>query len=321
MKNFFTYLTLGVLALAAVGLLVLAGCGGLRQDTKLKIGLLPILDVLPIYVADQEGYFKEQGIQVELVPFGSALERDTALQSGQIDGEINDLISAAFLNKDEDRVRVVRIAMRATPDKAMFAILAADSSDIQSPAELAGVEIAISTNTIIEYVTDQILTAEGLAPENIAKTEVSKIPVRLELLDKGQVQAATLPEPLASLAIKQGARLIVDDTTHTDVSQSVVSFLLGTLKDKPNTVKKFLAAYEKGVKALNSDPDRYYDLLVEKGRVPEPVQGSFAMPRFPPAEVTSEAEFQQVIDWMLAKDLLTEPIPYDRLVDRNFLPK
>jgi NitT/TauT family transport system substrate-binding protein len=301
---------------------MLAGCEILKkEDPSLKIGLLPILDVLPIYVADQEGYFKEQGIQVELVPFGSAVERDTALQSGQIDGEINDLISAALLNKDEDRVRVVRIAMRATPDKAMFAILAADSSDIQSPADLAGAEIAISTNTVIEYVTDQILTAEGLAPENIAKTEVSKIPVRLELLDKGQVQAATLPEPLASLALKQGARLVVDDTTHTDVSQSIVSFRLQTIKDKPNTVKKFLAAYEKGVEALNSDPDSYYDLLIEKGRVPEPVQGSFTMPRFPAAEVTSEAEFQRVIDWMLAKDLLTEPIPYDRLVDGNFLPQ
>ncbi len=301
---------------------MLAGCGVLKkEDPSLKIGLLPILDVLPIYVADQEGYFKEQGIQVELVPFASALERDTALQSGQIDGEINDLISAALLNKDGDGVRVVRVAMRATPDKAMFAILAASSSDIQSPADLAGVEIAVSTNTVIEYVTDQILTAEGLPSEDIAKTEVSKIPVRLELLDKGQVQAATLPEPLASLALKQGARLVVDDTTHPDVSQSVVSFRLKTLKDKPNTVKKFLAAYEKGVEALNSDPDKYYDLLIEKGRVPEPVQGSFTMPRFPPAEVTSEAEWQRVIDWMLTKGLLTEPIPYDRLADGNFLPK
>ncbi len=300
---------------------VLAGCGGPEEDTSLKIGLLPILDVLPIYVADQEGYFKEQGIQVELVPFASAVERDTALQSGQIDGEINDLISAAFLNRDEDRVRVVRVAMRATPHKAMFAILAASSSEIQSAADLADVEIAISTNTVIEYVTDQILQAEGLAPENIAKTEVSKIPVRLELLDKGQVQAATLPEPLASLALKQGARLVVDDTTHTDVSQSIVSFRLQTIKGKPNTVKKFLAAYEKGVEALNSDPDSYYGLLIEKGRVPEPVQDSFTMPHFPAAEVTSEAEFQRVIDWMLAKDLLAEPIPYDRLVDGNFLPR
>ena len=95
------------------------------DDGQLKVGVLGILDTLPMYVADQEGYFKTQGITVELVPFKSALERDTAMQAGQIDGILNDLVSAALLNKDADKVRVVRVAMRPAPGKAMFRLLAA----------------------------------------------------------------------------------------------------------------------------------------------------------------------------------------------------
>jgi len=316
-----------VVLLAMLFAIALAGCELIsREPGQLKVGVLPILDVLPLYVAEQEDFFNAEGIAVELIPFPSALERDAAMQAGQIDAAINDLISAALLNKQDDQARVVRTAMRATAQKAMFAILASDQS-IKSPAELKGVQIGISSNSIIEYAVDRLLQSEGLTGRDIVKEEVTKIPVRLELLSNGKLPAACLPEPLASLAVVQGAHIVIDDRAHPEYAQSVVTVSARTLGSKPTAVKRFLKAYEKAVQAINQQPDKYRSLLIDKGRVPKPVQDSFEMPMFPPAGVPTVAEVQDVLEWMAGKDMLKEDISsgsvqerYDKLVAAQFLP-
>ncbi|NOZ30295.1 MAG: ABC transporter substrate-binding protein [Chloroflexi bacterium] len=307
--------------------LVLVGCAppatpvAPAEDTHLKMGLLPILDVIPFFVAEQKGYFEEQGIQVELVPVKSAQERDTLMQTGQIDGQLNDLISTALFNKEKPKIKVVYTARRAYPDAPQFRILAAPGTDLKTPADLKGVPIGVSQNTIIEYITQRMLEAEGLTPEEIVFTEVTAIPVRFELLMNGQLQAATLPDPLAQGAIAGGARLIIDDTAHTELSQSVLSFSVEALTQKPNTVRKFLAAWEKAVNEINADPTAYQDLLIEKGRVPKSIQGTYAMPPFPVGQVPTEEQFADVIQWLKDKGLIDRDIPYEDLVDASFLPE
>ena len=301
-------------------LLGATGCDFLSKEPgSLKIGVLPILDVLPLYVAEQEGYFEAEGVDVELIPFSSAVERDVALQTDQIDGEVNDLVSVALLNNEDDRVRVVRTAMRATPEKAMFAILSVEDA-IQSAQDLQGQPIGISGNSVIEYVVDRLLQTEGLTGDEIVKEEVPKIPVRLELLTSGGIPAACLPEPLASLAAATGAHVVIDDRSHPEYAQSVVSVSARTLSRKPAAVKRFLSAYEKAVEALNSDPDKYRPLLIEKGRVPEPVKDTFTMPPFPPAGVPTENEVADVLDWMAANEILARDLVYNELVSDNYLP-
>ena len=289
------------------------------DDGHLKVGVLGILDTLPMYVADQEGYFKNQGIAVELVPFKSARERDTAMQAGQIDGMLHDLNSAAPLIKDADKVRVLRVAMRTAPGKAMFRLLAAPQGKARTVSDLRGMEIGISKSTVIEYVTDSLLVAGGLQPGDTAYIPVPDIGLRLSSLVEGQLAAATLPEPMASLAIKQGARPLADDSQLT-VGQSVLTFSLDAIQKKPATLRKFLAAYEDGARALNANPAKYNSLLIDKGRVPEPVKDSFAMPPFPTASVPTESEVSAATAWMVRKGLLTKALSYAMIVDGTLLP-
>ena len=166
-----------------------------RRMLQLKVGVLPILDALPMYVAEQEGYFTENNLQVELVLFQSALERDAALVAGQIDGELNDPISAALLNRDGEKAKMVRLAYKGNPSMAMMVVLASPDSKIASPADLKGVPVGISKNSIIEYTTERLLQSAGLPSADIQTTEVTKIPVRAEMLAKGQIQA---PRPCPS---------------------------------------------------------------------------------------------------------------------------
>ena len=287
----------------------------------IKLALIPVLDTIPIYIALQNGYFQEQGLTVETVPVKSPQERDVLLQTGQVDGVLTDLQGVGLLNKDAVKVKAVYTARRPFPDAPLFRILASPKSDIASVADLKGVEIGISKNTIIEYLTDRILAAEGLKPEEIKKIEVGAITVRFEQLMNGNIKAAVLPDPLAQGAMAAGAKLVVDDTTHKDLSQSVLVFQDAALKGKPEAVRKFLVAWEKAVKEVNANPEKYRGVLMEQGRVPQSIQNTYKMPPFPERGVPSESEVADVTAWLKEKGLVSRDIPYTDMVDTSFLPK
>ena len=311
------YLVITTIALFSLSL---AACVPVQtaEDTSLKMGLLPILDILPFYVADQNGYFEAEGINVEFVPVKSAQERDALMQAGEIDGMLNDLISTGLFNRDDVQIKIVATARRAYPESPQFRVLAAPGSDIASTQDLASVPIAISQNTVIEYITDRMLEAEGLSSDQIEIVEVSAIPVRFEQLMAGQIDAATLPDPLAQGAMAAGATQVVDDSQYAQYSQSVLSFSTEAIESKPNTIEKFLKAWNTAVADLNSDPDQFSDLMIEKGRVPESIQGTYRMPPFPAGEVPSQAEWQDVVDWLLEKGLIDQPITYEDSVSTDY---
>ncbi len=317
-----------LLALLILAPALLAGCGGTQptdappsdEIQTLKMALLPVMDVLPFHVADQNGYFDQEGVKVELVPVKSAQERDTLMQTGQVDGMLTDLLSPVLFNQEDAQIMVVRAARRVYPGSPLFRILAKPESGVTSPVDLAGLEIGIAQNTVIEYLTDRMLQNAGLAPEQISTQEVSAIPVRFELLVNGEIPAATLPDPLASGAMAAGAVPVVDDTSVPDLSQSILAFSTGVLETKPEAVRSFLKAWEMAVAELNSNPDRYRDLLIEKGRVPEAIQGTFQMPPFPQASVPAPEQLADVVNWSLEKGLIKADIPYERMVDNSYLP-
>jgi NitT/TauT family transport system substrate-binding protein len=301
---------------------LLAACAQAPAEAPtLKIGLLPILEALPIYVADSQGYFKSEGITVEYVPVASAAERDQLMQAGQIDGMINDLVSTVLYNKDTQKISVVRFARTATPDSAQYSILAAKGSGITKVSDLKGVEIGISEGTVIAYVTDRLLQKEGLQPADIKTTNIIKIADRMQLLNQGNLKAATIPDPFSSLALQSGATVVIDDRKHNELGNSVLSFSTSTLKAKPNTVKKFLIALEKAVQDVNANPDQFSSVLTDKKLIPTPLAGKYKLPKFPAASVPTEAQFKDVEDWMMGKNLLKSVVPYNQLVDTSYLPK
>jgi NitT/TauT family transport system substrate-binding protein len=309
--------------LAAALALWLAGCAlgsqSTLQDTNLKMGLLPILDVLPFYIARDQGYFEAEGINVELVPVKSANERDALMQAGEIDGELTDLIATAIFNREDSLIKVVSKARKAYPDFPQFRILAAPGVDVAGPDDLAGVPIGISQNTVIEYTTDRLLAEWGLPPDQMAIEEVSAIPTRFELLMQGQLQAANLPDPLAQGAIAAGATLVVDDAAIPQYSQSVLAFSTAALESKPDTVRAFMRAWNKAVDDLNQDPNAYRGVLAENTAMPASIEGTYNIPNFPKGEITSEEEWNDVIEWAQEKGLVDSPIPHQQVVDTSYL--
>lgn len=314
MKKIFTL----IVVLLAI---LVAGCSAAPQEPQtLRVAVLPILDALPMHVALEKGYFAEQNLEVELVPVNSGPERDQLMQSGQIDGMINEIVSVLFYNQQETQVVVVRFARTATADSPVFSILAAADSGIESVEDLAGVEIGISEATVIDYMTDRVLQHAGLSPDQINTIAIPRIPDRLALLQSGELAAATLPDPVTGMAVLAGAKVIIDDSTLPEVGTSVISFSLDAVENKPEAVSGFLAALEKAVNDLNSDPEQFDAMLADKGLVPPPLLPTFQLPPYVTASVPTEALWQDAIDWALGKGMISTSPSYADSVDASFLP-
>jgi len=312
--------TYTLMAVAIGLLLVSAGCAGGAEPDALRIGVLPILDALPMFVAEQQGAFDQYGVEVEFVSAASAAERDQLLQAGKIDGFITDLVALALYNREAPRVSAVRYAMTPTPSFAQFRVMAARESGISKPEDLVGVEIGISEGTVIEYVTDRMLEAEGLSPAEIETLAVPKIPERMALLRSGELDAATLPEPLGSLVMQDGAVVVVDDTHHTETSCSVYAFRREALERSPEAVRSFLRAVSQASEAINEDKDRWSSLLTEENLVPEPLMGSYELPNYPRDETPSRAQFADAVAWLQETGRISGAPSYADSVDASFLP-
>ncbi|MFH1489333.1 MAG: ABC transporter substrate-binding protein [Pseudomonadota bacterium] len=292
-----------------------------KGDEKgLKVALLPILDSLPFYVAESEGYFAGSGMEILAVPVASGLARDQLMQSGEIDGMLNEMATTANFNRLKVQVRILGMARKATGHQPLFRILAAPGGGPASPSDLSGIPIGISKNTIIEYVTDRVLIREGLKPEQIVKKSVPVIPERYQLLMQGRIKAATLPDPLALSAMAAGATEVISDARYPQYSVSVLSFSLEAMKKRPEAIRFFLRAWDRACEKINAAPDAYRDLLLKKIRVPKNVQKGYPVPSFPRKEVPAPGQWEDVMDWMIAKGLLQEPLPYKESITGDFLP-
>jgi NitT/TauT family transport system substrate-binding protein len=174
---------------------------------------------------------------------------------------------------------------------------------------------------VIAYTTDRLLQHAGLTKDDIKTTNVPKIPDRLQLLSEGKMKAANMPEPFATLAEQGGAVRVIDDRSLPEVGTSEISFNVSTLRTKPETVKKFLAALDKATADVNGNPDKWNSLLTDKKLIAAPLIGKYQLPKFPAASVPSEAQIKDVEAWMTDKGLIKADVAYSQLVDASYLPK
>lgn len=302
--------------------LVLSACqsAATTGPATVKLALLPIIDTLPVLVAQQEGLFETNNVNVEVISVASAAERDQVITSGQADGMINEALSTMFYNKETPQVQIVRFARAASAESPLFSILASSASGINSVEGLKGVQVGISEGTIIEYLQDRLLEKEGFAPDEIQHIAVPKIPDRMNLLGTGQIDAAMLPEPAATAALGQGAVKVLDDSQHPELSLSTWSFRKEFTEQNPEAVRNFLKALEEAVAKINADPSKYSQLLVDQKILAPALASTFQVPVFITAGVPPQAHWDDVLAWAKAKGLLGGDVSYSDSVTGDYLP-
>lgn len=325
------------IAVAALllGTLVLTGCAGNTggnggntggeatgtvKPVAIKIGTLATQDSLPLWVAEEKGYFAEAGLPgVEIITFQSAQECQAAFTAGSVNALMTDIIVSAKLQASGTDVVLPTVMLGADKTQGRFAVVAGPKSDVKSMADLKGVPVGVGAATITEFILDKLAEEAGLAQGDVKGEEVPKMPVRFELLMSGKLKAASLPEPFVSLAVQSGGKILEggDDTKAAENISSVVMCVNGKFADSPEgaaTVDALLKAWDRAVADINADPNAYRKTLVDKARLPAPLAESYQVSTYPTAAAPAEADVQLVLDWMKTKGYLTaEVTPADLL--------
>jgi NitT/TauT family transport system substrate-binding protein len=289
-----------------------------EKPQAFKFGTIPVLQSLPLFVAAEKGFFKEQGLNVDIVLFNSAMEKDIAFTSGQIAGYFGDIMPPTVLVANGTKIKMVAVNFNTTADRRMFAVLASSKAKEQDLASIARAGIATGSNTIAEYLIIRLLTEKKVPRESIKLVDIKSIPIRLQMLLSGQVPAALLPEPLATLAETKGAKALADDRGH-GISATVLAFHTDFLGKNAASVRSFLAAVDKASAYISQHPDEVRVIMNKSCKVPEALQSSFPIPRFPKVYTPSEPQVMDVYRWLKEKKIVKKDLTYKDLVADGYI--
>lgn len=279
---------------------------------ELSVGIMSDVDSIPLIIASEMGYFENKGIVVKLDFFKSPVDRDSALQSGNLDGVISDVLAEVFAKEGGFDMKIT------SGTDGSYKLIVNKDKNIKSIQDLKNKDVAISKNTIIEYTTDMMLREEGLNSEDINKVIIPSIPTRLEMLQSGKIDAATLPEPLASVAINAGS-VLLNSSDALNINPGVLLFTSDAVKNKSKEISEFYEAYNMAVDYINSGKD-ITDILIKNG-FPELIKDSLILPSYTHAVLPDESQITDVIKWLYGKNLIKNSYSYGDLVEKKFTEK
>lgn len=272
------------------------------EVVTLNFGAMGSIDAIPFVIAQENGYFEEEGIKINLELFNAAKDRDAALQAGQLDGVLADETAIAIYQNSDIDMQITGAT------NGYWTLVATEQSNIHSLEDLKGKKIGISENTMIEYLADDIATSNGIASEDFEKVAIPAMPARLEALRNNQIDAAILPAPYNETAIADGA-VEIETIHNADIMISATAFLNSVIEQYPQAIQGFYNAYNKAVDYINStDISEYEDAVIKTVGYSEETRGNIILPTFKHNYLPDAEKVQKVFDWATAKGLLTKDI-------------
>ena len=273
--------------IAAVGLLVLAGCGQSYEESKrisrlqqreaarkdsaaLKIAVMPTLDCLPLFVAEQESLLDTLHGGVRLKMFNAQMDCDTALQRGRVEGAMTDLVRALHTERMGVKLELTSVT------NAHWQLVTNRNSRIRQLKQLDDKMVAMTRFSATDLLTDRVIDSVKLDGDRVFRVQLNDVKVRFQMLQNNEMDALWMPEPLAT-ASRQLKHPVVYDTQKQDLQLGVMVFRQDELarKERRKQVDLFLKAYDKACDLINQNGVRHYrDLIVKKCMVKPQVADS-----------------------------------------------
>ncbi len=295
-----------------VTVLIASGCAKDETPQSLKIGVMSDIGAAPYIIAKENGYFEALGLDVEITVFKSATDRDTAMQTGNLDGAMADMLTIMFYN---DAAFDAKITSQTYGSYVMVSTPTLDKSGVEA---LDKIEVGISANTVIDFVTDQIAADAGIL-EKVSTVAIPQMPVRLEMLGAGELDAATLPEPLSSAAVLNGGEAIMG-TLDLGLQPGIFIMTETAIDEKSDAIEKLYEGYNQAVDYLNNtDQNDYIQLLIDQLGFPPSLAESFDFPELSKAQVADEVTFGTVQSWMKDRALTTSDFSFSELSTDQFI--
>ena len=279
-------------AFAALVLSAAPSFAASRADL-LRVGLMPAVDSAPAFVAEKRGYFAREGVEVELIVFPNAMERQVALQAGSVDGAMSDLVAFVYNVQGGFDLRVT-----SSTDGA-FPFLVRPGFAETRKATVAMMEVSVSN-----YLADAWLAGRY----EIDKVFITDIPARLEMIKRGKVDMACLPEPIASMGQLAGLEKRVFEN-RDDYYPDVMAFTAASAAAKREAVARYNRAIDRAVADIRADPGLARDVLVERLRLDPRVRDLMVLPEYKFTRLPSRAYLAKVSEWIAG--LQGKPVTLD----------
>jgi NitT/TauT family transport system substrate-binding protein len=253
--------------------------------TQVTVGVIPIMDVAPIYLGIKQGFFKDEGLDLKLETAEGGAAIVPGVMSGQYQFGFSNSVSLLLAQSQGLAIKAISAGVASTGkdgDDFGGVVVPADS-DIKSAKDLAGKKIAVNTLKNINTVTiNEAVRADGGDPSTIQYVELP-FPDIAAAVAKGDVDAGQLVEPFLTLATDSGDRQVSSNYVATDPNLMVGMYFTSQkyIDDNSEVVDEFTAAMAKSLEYASDHPDDARAILSEYTDIDAAVQKRVVLPAWP----------------------------------------
>jgi NitT/TauT family transport system substrate-binding protein len=277
-------------------------------NTKIKVGVIPIVDVAPIYLGLKQGFFTAEGLDLTLETAQGGAAIVPGVVSGQYQFGFSNTTSLLLAESKGLPLKAVSsgVASTGTPGKDFGAVIVKANSPIKTAADLAGKRVAVNTLKNINTTTiNKVVRDAGADPSTIKYVELA-FPDIVPALAKGDVDAGQVVEPFLTIATGQGDRQVVSNYAGTDPDLTVAMYFTSQNYAARNSkaVAGFTAAMTKSMEYATAHPDEARAALTTYTKIDPKVQKELILPRWPTA--VDKDSVQLLADLAKQDGLITE---------------
>jgi len=268
---------------------VLAGCGGddgggegEGGTTTLRVGVIPIADVAPLYLGMEKGFFEQRRLVLEpqLAEGGAAIT--PAVVSGDFQIGFSNTISLLIAASRDLPVEIISQGVLAgkTADEAWADLLVPKDGPVQEPQDLEGKTIAVNTlNNICEVTIKASLEEMGVDVATLKFTEVP-FPDMNAALDAGRVDGACVVEPFVTQGTSGNAMGIDPFYVNTAPDLTVATYFTSKsyAQENPDVVDRFVEAMNESLEYAQEHPDEVRGVLQDYTEIPPEVAENITLP-------------------------------------------
>ncbi|HEY0000240.1 MAG TPA: ABC transporter substrate-binding protein [Actinoplanes sp.] len=309
---------LSAVALFMVSTMLAAACGSDSSGgtdvsassgpVAVKVGVIPIVDVAPIYLGIKQGFFTAEGLNVSLETAQGGAAIVPGVVSGQYQFGFSNTTSLLLAGSQGLPLKVVSSGVASTgePGKDFGAVIVKADSPIKTAADLAGKRVAVNTLKNINTTTvNKVVQDAGGDPSKIQYVELA-FPDIAAAVAKGDVDAGQVVEPFLTIATGQGDRQVVSNYAGTAPGLTVGMYFTSQeyATKNPKAVNGFTAAMAKSMEYATSHPDDARAILNEYTKIDPAVQKSLILPKWP--ATVDRASVQTLADLATKDGLLTK---------------